>query len=353
MYQDSAVNRGKYTIAIDAMGGDNAPSSVIAGLDLVYDFLAENHIGLLLFGKAEALAPHLSRHPRLGSISKVVQADDVVAPDAKPSKVIRSGRGTSMWMAVEAVRNKEADAVISAGNTGCLMGISRLLISMLEGVRRPAITTQIPNANGGFTVMLDLGANAECDEHNIFQFGIMGSVYAQIIDGIKRPTVGILNIGSEAGKGFEYLNKASELSIANQMNLSYDYRGFVEGDDVFKGKVDVITSDGFSGNVALKTLEGTAKFITGELRQVFKKSLMASVGYLFMRGALKSFREKVDPRRYNGAVFLGLNGIVVKSHGGTDAFGFSSAVKYAAKLVAGDFDAKVKTELDKVEGHGG
>lgn len=353
MPQDSAASRGRYTIAIDAMGGDHAPASVIGGIDLVYDFLVENHISLLLFGRAEALAPYLLKHPRLNSISKVVQADEVVAPDAKPSKVIRSGRHTSMWMAIESVRNKEADAVISAGNTGCLMGISRLLISMLEGVKRPAITTQIPNEKGGYTVMLDLGANAECDEYNIFQFGIMGSVYAQVVSGTKRPSVGILNIGSEAGKGFEYLNKAAALNIENQANLSYDYRGFVEGDDIFKGKVDVITSDGFSGNVALKTLEGTAKFITGELKHVFKKSIMAAIGYLFLRGALKLFKNRMDPRRYNGAVFLGLNGIVVKSHGGTDAFGFSTTVKYAAQLVAGDFDAKVKIELDKVEEHGG
>ena len=348
MYLDSTVNR-RYTIAVDAMGGDDAPATIIAGLDLAYGELVANQIDLLLFGKAEMLAPYLLKYPRLNSISKVIQAGEVVSPEDKPSKVIRSGRKTSMWMAIESVRNKEADAIISAGNTGCLMGISRLLLSMLEGVRRPAITTQIPNEKGGFTVMLDLGANTECDEHDILQFGIMGSVYAQIISGIARPRVGILNIGSEVGKGFEYLNKAAELNAVHRANLLYDYRGFVEGDDIFKCKVDVIATDGFSGNVALKTLEGTAKFITGELKRVFKDSIIAKFGYLLMYNSLRYFRKKMDPRRYNGAVLLGLNGIVVKSHGGADALGFSSAVKYATKLVAGDFDTRVKMEMDKVE----
>ncbi|MDR1476537.1 MAG: phosphate acyltransferase PlsX [Rickettsiales bacterium] len=339
----------RYTIAIDAMGGDHAPHMVMAGLDLMYDYLVENRIGLLLFGKPEALAPHLAKYSRLGSISRVVQAADVVAPDARPSKVIRSGRNTSMWMAIESVRNNEADAVVSAGNTGCVMGISKLLISMIEGIRRPAITTQVPNAKGSFTVLLDLGANAECDEHNIFQFGIMGSLYSQIINGNRRPTVGILNIGSEAGKGLEYLNRASEMTIANRMNLSFDYVGFVEGSDIFKGEADVIVSDGFSGNVALKTLEGTATFVASLIKQMFKKSFMALVGYFFLRSAFKPLKKKIDVRNYNGAVFLGLNGIVVKSHGGTDAFGFANAVKYAANLVAGDFDTKLKAEMEKVE----
>ena len=337
-----------YTIAIDTMGGDNAPLCVIAGLDSIYDYLVENQINLLLFGNADKVAPIIAKYPRLNNISTFIQADDVVQGDDKPSKIIRSGRNTSMWKAIEAVRNKQADAVVSAGNTGCIMGISRLLISMIDGIRRPAITTLLPNAKNSYTTMLDLGANTECDENNIFQFAIMGSLYSKILLGNDRPKVGILNIGSEAGKGFDYLSLAEEKMHSHKDNISFDYFGFVEGDDIFKGKVDVITTDGFSGNVALKTLEGTSKFITNELKTSFKSSLSSLIGYLFMRKSIGTFKSKMDPRKYNGAVFLGLNGIVVKSHGGTDAFGFANAVKYAVRLVVNDFETKVQHEIEKV-----
>ncbi len=337
----------KWTIAIDAMGGDNAPLSVIAGLDIVYDYLVKNDIALLLFGDAKVMAPYLAKYPRLNNISTIVQCDEVVQGDDKPSKIIRRGRNTSMWKAIEAVRNKEADAVISGGNTGCLMGISKLLISMIEGIRRPAITTLLPNVKD-YTVMLDLGANAECDEHNIVQFAVMGSIYAKIMLGKERPRVGILNIGSEAGKGLDYLTKVEEIFAEKKEHLPFDYFGFVEGDDIMKDKVDVITTDGFSGNVALKSIEGTAKFIAGSLKSVFKKSIFTIIGYIFMKNAFKQFKNKMDPRKYNGAVFLGLNGIVVKSHGGTDAVGFSNAVLYASRLLVDDFTSKVAKEVEKI-----
>ena len=337
----------KWTIAIDAMGGDNAPLSVIAGLDIIYDYLVKNNIALLLFGDAKVLAPYLAKYPRLNNISTVMQADEVVQGDDKPSKMIRKGRNTSMWKAIEAVRNKEADAVVSGGNTGCLMGISRLLISMIEGIRRPAITTLLPNTKDA-TVMLDLGANTECDEHNIVQFAVMGSIYAKILLGKEKPLVGILNIGSEAGKGLDYLTKAEEIFAEKKEHLPFDYYGFVEGDDILKDKVDVITTNGFSGNIALKSIEGTAKFIGSDLKKVFTKSIFTKLGYIFMRGAVKKFKSKIDPRKYNGAVLLGLNGIVVKSHGGTDALGFSNAVLYASRLLVDDFTSKVAQEIEKI-----
>ncbi|MDR2098465.1 MAG: phosphate acyltransferase PlsX [Rickettsiales bacterium] len=339
----------KYTIAVDTMGGDNAPLVVIAGIDSICGYLEENRIDLLLFGQTELLAPLLAKYPAVSRISRVIQADEVVVPDDKPSRVIRSGRKTSMWMAIESVRNKEADAVVSAGNTGCLMGISKLLISMIEGIRRPAITTCIPSDGGKFTTLLDLGANAECDEYNIFEFAIMGSTYAKLSMGIERPKVSILNIGSEAGKGLEYLNKAAQLIEHNKENISFDYSGFVEGDDIFKGKVDVIVTDGFSGNISLKTLEGTVKFVVSELKSVFRKSVMSMIGLLFMYFRLRKFKKRLDPREYNGAVFLGLNGIVVKSHGGTDAYGFACAMKYAVRLVTADFAVKVQEEMEKMD----
>lgn len=338
----------KYTIAIDAMGGDNAPDCVIAGLDYIYDYLVENQISLLIFGDTKVVAPVIAKFPRLNEISTLVQADEVVQGDDKPSRIIRSGRQTSMWKAIESVRNKQADAVVSGGNTGCIVGISRILISMIDGIRRPAITTLLPTATS-YTTMLDLGANTECDENNIFQFSIMGSLYSKIILGNERPKVGILNIGSEAGKGFDYLSVAEQKIIANKDKLSFDYYGFVEGDDIFKGKVDVIATDGFTGNVALKTLEGTAKFITANLRASFTSSLLGKVGGCIARGPLKKFKSSMDPRKYNGAVLLGLNGVVVKSHGGSDAFGFSNAVKYAVRLIVNDFGAKVQKEIEKVK----
>ncbi len=337
----------KWTIAIDAMGGDNAPFSVIAGLDIIYDYLVENNINLLLFGDSKTLAPYLIKYPRLNNISTIIQADEVVQGDDKPSKIIRKGRETSMWKAIEAVRNKQADAIVSGGNTGCLMGISKLLISMIDGIRRPAITTLLPNVSD-YTTMLDLGANAECNEENIVQFAIMGSVYTKILLGKDNPKVGILNIGSEAGKGLDYLTAAENIFKEKQANLPFTYYGFVEGDDILKNKVDVITTDGFSGNVALKSIEGTAKFISNDLKKVFKQSIFTIFGYLFMRRAVKKFKNKMDPRKYNGAVFLGLNGIVVKSHGGTDALGFSNAVLYASRLLVNDFTAKVEKEIKKI-----
>ena len=338
----------KYTIAIDAMGGDNAPGCVIAGLDYIYDYLVENQISLLIFGDTKVVAPVIAKFPRLNEISTLVQADEVVQGDDKPSRIIRSGRQTSMWKAIESVRNKQADAVVSGGNTGCIVGISRILISMIDGIRRPAITTLLPTATS-YTTMLDLGANTECDENNIFQFSIMGSLYSKIILGNERPKVGILNIGSEAGKGFDYLSVAEQKIIANKDKLSFDYYGFVEGDDIFKGKVDVIATDGFTGNVALKTLEGTAKFITTNLKSSFESSLLGKLGAGIARGPLKKFKSSMDPRKYNGAVLLGLNGVVVKSHGGSDAFGFSNAVKYAVRLIVNDFGAKVQKEIEKVK----
>lgn len=338
----------KWTIAIDAMGGDNAPYSVIAGLDIVYDYLVKNNISLLLFGDANVLAPYLAKYPRLNNISSVIQADEVVQGDDKPSKIIRRGRNTSMWMAIEAVRNKQADAVVSGGNTGCLMGISKLLISMIEGIRRPAITTLLPNS-ANYTAMLDLGANAECDEHNIVQFAVMGSMYVKILLGKECPRVGILNIGSEAGKGLDYLTKAEEIIAEKKEHLPFDYYGFVEGDDIMQDKVDVIATDGFSGNIALKSIEGAAKFIKNDLKKVFTKSILSIIGYMFMRSSVKKFKSKIDPRKYNGAVLLGLNGVVVKSHGGTDAFGFSNAVLYASKMLVNDFIPKIEKEIEKIK----
>ena len=340
----------KWTIAIDAMGGDNAPFSVIAGLDIAYDYLVENRISLLIFGDVAKLNPLFEKYPRIKNISSVIHTDKVIQGDDKPSDMIRRFRGkdSSMWMAIDAVRNKQADAVVSGGNTGCLMAISWLLISTIEGIKRPAITTLLPNTVD-YTAMLDLGANAECDEYNLVQFAIMGSIYAKTLLGKERPKVGILNIGSEEHKGLGYLTKAQDIFLEEKDHLPFDYYGFVEGDDIMQNKVDVITTDGFSGNIALKSIEGTARFIKSELKKVFTKSIFSIIGYLFLYRAIKKFKSRIDPRKYNGAVMLGLNGVVVKSHGGTDALGFSNAVLYASKLIVNDFIPKIKEEIKKIE----
>lgn len=326
----------KWTIAVDAMGGDNAPKSVIEGLNIVYNVLIENNISLLLFGDYKVLAPYLLKYPNINNISTVVQCDEVVQGDDKPSKIIRRGRNTSMWKAIEAVRNKEADAVISGGNTGCLMGLAKILISMIGGIKRPAITTFIPTKSGG-SAMLDLGANTECDENNILDFAIMGSVYVKTLLEKENSTVGILNIGTEAGKGLEYLTKAENIFANLSEKLPFKYNGFIEGNDILEGKVDVIVTDGFSGNIALKSIEGTARFIKTSLKNIFKSSLLSMLGYILLYKSFKKLKTKIDPSKYNGAVLLGLNGIVVKSHGGADAIGFSNAVTYTIKLLTNNF----------------
>ncbi len=337
-----------WVIAVDAMGGDNAPASVIEGLNIVYNFLSENSVSLLLFGDSKRIASYLSLYPNLNSIVQIIHSDEVVQGDDKPSKIIRKGRNTSMWMAIEAVRNKKADAIISGGNTGCLMGISKLLVSMINGIKRPAITTFMPTTNG-LTAMLDLGANTECDEHNIAQFAVMGSVYVKTLLGKSRSTVGILNIGSEAGKGLDYLTKAELIFENNKTKLPFVYNGFIEGDDITKGTVDVVVTDGFSGNIALKSIEGAAKFIKNELKHTFTESFLSKIGYLFLRKSIKNLKNKIDPRKYNGAVLLGLNGLVVKSHGGSDALGFSNSVIYATKLLISNFISEIEHSVKELK----
>lgn len=333
-------------VAVDAMGGDNAPYSVIAGLDIAYPTLVKQSISVLLFGDSLKLAPLLAKFPNVNSISKVIHASEVVAGDDKPSHIIRRGRNTSMWMAIEAVRNKEADAVISAGNTGCLMGISKLLISTIDGIKRPAITSLLPCKNG-LTAMLDLGANTECDEQNLTQFAIMGSMFVKTLLNISNPKVGILNIGTEAGKGLAYLNDTDTLFRDDKNKFPFEYFGFVEGTDIFKSKVDVIVTDGFSGNIALKTIEGTVNFIKSEIKNIVKKSLLAIVGYLFMLPAVRKLKIKMDTKKHNGAILLGINGLVVKSHGNADAISFSNAVIYASDLLSKDFIAEMTKVITK------
>lgn len=333
-------------VAVDAMGGDNAPFSVIAGLDIAYPILVKRNISILLFGDTTKLAPLLAKFPNVNAISKVIHSPEVVTGDDKPSHIIRKGRNTSMWMAIEAVRNKEADAIVSAGNTGCLMGLSKLLISTIDGIKRPAITTFLPSKNG-LTAMLDLGANTECDEQNLLQFAVMGSIFVKTLLDKSNPKVGLLNIGTESGKGLTYINNTDALFRENKNNYPFEYFGFVEGTDLFNSKVDIIVTDGFSGNIALKTIEGTVNFIKSEIKQVIKKSLFAIIGYLFMLPAIKKFKTKIDTKKYNGAILMGLNSLVIKSHGGADAVSFSNAIIYTTDLLSKNFISEMTKIITK------
>jgi glycerol-3-phosphate acyltransferase PlsX len=270
----------------------------------------------------------------------------VVRADEKPSIALRSGRNSSMRLAIDAVKQGDAQGVVSAGNTGALMGMSKFVLKTLPGIDRPAIGGLFPTLKGE-TVMLDLGANVHCDAGNLIDFAVMGTAFARVVLGLEAPTYGLLNVGSEEIKGHEALHEAS--TFLREAGLPGKFVGFIEGDDIAKGTVDVVVTDGFTGNIALKTAEGTAKMVNEYVRRSFRSSVMAGFGYLMARSALNKLRVRIDPRRYNGAVFLGLNGIAVKSHGGTDAMGFANAVGVAIDLSQHDLIAHTRAACGVLE----
>lgn len=331
------------TISIDAMGGDAAPGIVVDGLKIARTRFPGARF--LLFGDSSRIEPLLAQATDLAGHVSVRHTADVVSNDAKPSQVLRTGRQTSMWLAAEAVAKGEAAGFVSAGNTGALMAVSKFVLRMLPGIDRPAIAAFFPTERGE-SVMLDLGANVECSAENLVQFAVMGEVFARALFGIERPTVGLLNIGSEEMKGNDAVRAAA--AILRTSKLPIRFHGFVEGNDIGAGTVDVVVTDGFSGNIALKTAEGTAKLYAQFLREAFSSSLLAKIGYLLARTAMTKVKLRTDPRRYNGAMFIGLNGIAVKSHGGTDALGFANAVGVAYDLAAQKLNDRIKDELARV-----
>ncbi len=308
------------------MGGDNAPGMVVKGANIARQRFPRARF--LFFGDEGRIKGHLRKLPHLAKASSIHHTEIEVTADDKPSIAVRR-RGSSMRMACDAVDSGQAAGVVSAGNTGAFMAIAKLVMKTLPGIHRPAIAGYFPTLRGE-SVMLDLGANVECDATNLVEFAIMGNVFARTVLGVLHPTVGLLNVGSEELKGHEALREASAMLRSTPMPGAF--HGFVEGDDIAKGTVDVIVADGFTGNVALKTIEGTAKLYSGFMRETFRSSILARLGYLLARPALNSLRTRVDPRRYNGAIFLGLNGIAVKSHGGTDAIGFANAIGVAIDM---------------------
>jgi phosphate acyltransferase len=330
------------SIALDAMGGDRAPEMVVRGANIARQRFP--NVSFILFGDEPRIRPLLARYGALRKASRVVHTDKIVAGDDKPSVALRAGRSSSMRLAIDAVQAGEAAGVVSAGNTGALMAMSKFVLKTLPGIDRPAIASFFPTLRGE-SVLLDLGANLSCDADNLVQFAVMGNVFARTVLGILKPTIGLLNVGSEEVKGHEAVREAAAMLRAT--SLSGHFQGFVEGDDIARGTVDVIVTDGFTGNVALKTLEGTAKLYAEFLRRSFKSSLVASLGYLLARPALNALRVRTDPRRYNGAIFLGLNGVAVKSHGGTDALGFANAIGVAVDMVTQKSLEKIREDFTR------
>ena len=328
------------TIALDAMGGDRAPDMVVGGAEMARVRYPDARF--LLFGDEQRLGPLLARHEGLAKVSELRHTDQMVGSHDKPSQVLRKDRQSSMWLAIDAVHKGEADAVVSAGNTGALMAMAKFLLRTLPGIDRPAIVSFFPTMRGE-SCMLDLGANAECDADNLVQFAVMGAAFARSVLGHARPMVGHLNIGVEELKGNEVVKAAGQ--ILKDASLAMEFYGFVEGDDIAAGTVDVVVTDGFTGNVAIKTAEGTSRLYTNFLAGAFKRSWLSRLGYLLARPALRALNERVDPRYYNGAMFLGLNGIAVKSHGGTDATGFASAIGVAADMVTENISAKIVADF--------
>jgi glycerol-3-phosphate acyltransferase PlsX len=332
----------RLTIALDAMGGDNAPRSVVRGANIARKRFP--NVDFLLFGDQAKLAPMLKRLPKLRRVCTVAHAPDRVGDEDKPAQALRGGRQSSMRLAIDAVREGRAVGVVSAGNTGALMAMSKVVLRTLPGIDRPAMAGFFPTMKGE-SVMLDLGANIECSAENLVQFAVMGELFARMVLGSLKPTVGLLNVGAEEQKGHEELRQAAAALREGKHPLQF--HGFIEGNDIAAGTVDVVVADGFSGNVALKSAEGTARLVSEFLREAFKSSILARIGYLFARFALRKLRVRLDPRRYNGAVFLGLNGIVVKSHGGTDALGFATAIGVAVDMAQHGFIASMKREFER------
>ncbi len=336
-------------ISLDAMGGDHGPSVVVAGVRDYRKRHGGEGVRFLLHGDETAIRAEMARCALTDDICIVRHTAKVVAMDEKPAQAMRRGKGSSLWNAIEAVKLGEAGAIVSAGNTGALMAISKLLLRMsAHGLERPAIVASWPTLRG-VTAVLDVGANVESDAEQLVEFAIMGEAFhAAVHSNGGRPTIGILNVGSEDMKGHEEVREANRILREGGEGFGLDYRGFVEGDDIAKGTVDVVVTDGFTGNIALKTAEGVARFISALMKEALTSGVMAQAGALLALPALRRMRQKIDPSAINGGPLLGLNGIVVKSHGGADAKGFGNAIRIAVELGRSDYLSKVSESFGRL-----
>ena len=328
----------KVRIALDVMGGDHGAPVVLPGADV--SLTRHPDIEFLLFGDSAVVGPVLDGLPRLKAASRLVHTDVAIRMDDKPSQALRYGRWkSSMWLTLDAVKKGDADVAVSAGNTGALMAMSRFNLKMLPGIDRPAIAAIWPTLKGE-SVVLDVGASIGADEAHLINLAAMGSAMARVLFDIERPTVGLLNIGAEEVKGLEQVREAGRI-LRETRFPDFEYRGFVEGDDIGKGVVDVVVTEGFAGNIALKTAEGTAHQFASYLRSAMNRTWASRLGYLLARQAFAALREKLDPRKSNGGVFLGLNGVVIKSHGGSDVEGTASAIDMGYDMVRYELLAKI------------
>jgi glycerol-3-phosphate acyltransferase PlsX len=334
----------KVRIALDAMGGDHGPSVVVPGAEV--SLVRHPDIEFVLFGDRAVVDPLLGAHPRLAAAARIVHTDVAVKMDDKPSRALRYGRWkSSMWLAIDAVKKGEADVAVSAGNTGALMAMAKFNLKTMAGIERPAIAALWPTMKGE-SIVLDVGATIGADAQHLVDLAAMGSAMARVLFDLDRPTVGLLNIGVEEVKGLEEVRGAGQI-LRERPLPNLDYVGFVEGDDIGKGTVDVVVTEGFAGNIALKAAEGTARQIAQYLRNAMSRTLRAKLGYLLAREAFRTLADKMDPRKVNGGVFLGLNGIVIKSHGGTDAEGFAAAIDIGYDMVRYELLAKIGQTLQR------
>jgi glycerol-3-phosphate acyltransferase PlsX len=332
------------TVSIDAMGGDAGPGIVVSALARAA--LRHSQVRFLLHGDEAVLTPLFAKRRKLLERVTIHHASERVAMEDKPSHVLRRGRNTSMWHAIESVKNKEADVVVSAGNTGALMALAMYQLGVIEGIQRPAIASIWPTLRGQ-SVVLDCGANVTTSAEQLVDFAVMGEAFARVIFSLERPRIGILNVGSEEMKGNDAVKGAAH--ILRNTNLPMEFHGFIEGGDIAEGIVDVVVTDGFTGNIALKTAEGTAKLVAQFLRNALTRSLLGRAGAFLASGALNALRRKLDPRASNGGIFLGLGGVVVKSHGGTDEIGFASAIDMAVDMARADINTRIIADRAGIE----
>jgi len=330
-------------IALDAMGGDHGVRVMIEGAALARR--RHDRFQFLLVGDEERIKRALDNHPNLRGASEILHAPEAVSGDEKPTQALRRARKTSMGLAIDAVKKGNAGAAVSAGNTGALMAMAKLSLRTMPGIDRPALAALLPTLGETDMVMLDLGANTDCDARNLVQFAIMGAAYSRIATGLAEPRVRLLNIGTEEIKGTESLRDAADKLRKADQRLALTFGGFIEADKINRGDVDVVVTDGFSGNIALKAVEGTARFVTDLLRNAFQSSLRSKVGFLVSRPATELLKHHLDPNNHNGAVFLGLNGIVVKSHGSANAKGVANAVAVTARLLEEDLIDRISADL--------
>jgi glycerol-3-phosphate acyltransferase PlsX len=329
-------------IAVDAMGGDEGVRVMVSGAALARR--RHDKFKFLLVGDEPRIKAALDSHPNMRNASEILHCEGVVSGHDKPTQALRRAKTTSMGLAIDAVKKGDAGAAVSAGNTGALMAMSKVALRTMPGIDRPALAGLMPTLEEHDVVMLDLGANTECDARNLVQFAIMGAAYARIVTGTDKPRVRLLNIGTEETKGTGELQDAAQrLRAATGLALSFE--GYVEADKINRGNVDVVVSDGFSGNIALKAIEGSARFVTDLLKSAFRSSLRSKIGFLVSRPATELLRHHLDPNNHNGAVFLGLNGVIVKSHGSANAAGVANAVAVAARLLEESLTERIAADL--------